>query len=506
MKSYKKIVLSFLCCLSLIISGCSSWLDYTPKDKQTADQQFSTREGFYNAVNGIYNLLSSSSLYGYNLSYGSIDIMGQCYKISSSSTSNYAFQQYTWSNTTVSSTFSNIWSSAYSAILNINVVLSQIDKQKAELTDVDYKLIKGEMLAVRAFLHFDLLRLFGPIYSKNPTGASVPFNDGIEAARRDRLPAETMINDKLLPDITTAQTLLKDVDPVITEGPLNSDGGDKGNLLRYRQLRMNYYAVCLLKARIYLWQGDYDNAILEAQKITDDANVAKWFPFVVPSKLLANNTNPDRIFSTECLFGCYKKGMSDIFQDNFSGTLDPTVVLQPRKGYIDIMFPVSGDYRRQSQWTASSSSSGGDYDFIKYKSFTANSSNPEFWATFFGLMRISEAYYIAAESFLQKKDLDKACYYLSIIQKARGLSEIKASDTDSDNLLKEIKLEYLRELRGEGQIYFMFKRFVQDFATTGSWWKPDPGNSIFNAAESPSSDYDYSDSRYIISIPESEIN
>jgi hypothetical protein len=496
MKIYRLIILSFVCGASLMMSSCSDWLDYTPKDKQTAEQQFSTREGFFNAVNGIYNLVSGSSLYGYNMSYGPLDIMGQCYNVSDANTTAYAFQQYTWNNSVVSSTFSSIWSNAYNTILNINMVLKELDNQKSVLADKDYKLIKGEMLALRAFLHFDLLRLYGPVFSKNPKDASIPFNDGIEAQRRERMPADSLISSKLIPDLTTAQQLLAEVDPVVTEGPLNTDGGDEGNLLRYRQLRMNYYATCLLKARVYLWGEDYDNALAEAKKITDDANVAKWFPFVDASKLLANNTNPDRLFSTECLFGFYIKNMSSIYTSNFSGTLDATNILQPRKGYVDKLFSSSADYRRQTSWTGSMSTTGSEYDFIKYKGFTANTTTPEFWATFFGLMRISEAYYIAAECCLQKENLTDAINYLNIVEKNRGLENISEKAT-SKVILKEIKMEYLRETRGEGQIFFMLKRFYQGF---GSYNRGEPD---LNGAITVNYDYP-SVARYVIPIPSSE--
>ena len=48
--------------------------------------------------------------------------------------------------------------------------------------------------------------------------------------------------------------------------------------MRYRQLRLNYYATVLLTARAYLWGGDYGNALTEARKLTDDPQVREFFP------------------------------------------------------------------------------------------------------------------------------------------------------------------------------------------------------------------------------------
>ena len=52
------------------------WLDYKPSDKQSEEQQFSSKDGFYAAVNGVYNRMSGNSLYGKYLSYDMIDIWG----------------------------------------------------------------------------------------------------------------------------------------------------------------------------------------------------------------------------------------------------------------------------------------------------------------------------------------------------------------------------------------------------------------------------------------------
>lgn len=485
-----------------ITAGCSKWLDYTPKDKQTYNQQFETKAGFHNAINGIYTNLSSSSLYGYNMSYGSIDYMALLYNIPSGNSSRSELMTTSWTGSYASSTLASIWSSAYTTILNANLVIGAADEyRKSVLSDNEYNLIKGEMLGVRAFLHFDLLRLFGPVYSMDSQRKSIPYNDGIEASRRELLPADELIDTKLLPDLENSESLLKSSDPIIAEGVLNSDGGEKGNWERYRQIRMNYYAVILLKARVYLWKGDHEKALVEAKKLTDDNKVKEHFPFVNPTKLLANSINPDRIFSTECLFGYYSNSLSDIFKNMFSGSLDNNGLLQPRKGYIDILFPNTADYRRQSQWSGSSAMSGGDYDFVKYKGFTANKDNPEFWATFFGLMRISEAYYIAAECLMKQGELIESCTYLNTILKARGASELQAETIKEADLLKEIKKEYLRELRGEGQIYFLFKRMYQSFGMYESGGDPD-----MNGAENAYFNTPSSSIRYNAPLPSDETN
>ncbi len=498
MKLYKSISAVAIFLSGMAMTGCSDWLDYTPKDKQTYDQQFATPDGFHTTVNGIYNSVYSNNLYGKNLSYGAIDGMGACYSVSTSNTSMNEFVSGAWTGTYASAGLKAIWSSAYTAILNINVVLDALEEFPEVLSADDSKTIKAEMLAMRAMLHLDLVRLFGPIPSVSPEGLTVPFAGSTEIVKRDRMPLDVIMTEHIIPDLTIAQSMLKEVDPVLTEGVLSSDGGDAGNWSRYRQIRLNYYAVTLLKARAYMWIGDYDNALAEARIITDTPEAQNTFPWVDPNTILGGPARPDRVFSTECLFGFYNSNFKNIFDNNFSGALDPAVVLQPRKQYVSILFSSEGDYRRQSQWTSSVSTTS-DFDFAKYRGFTPTTNNPEFWATFFAMMRKGEAYLIKAECLMRADNLADAIAGLNEFRVHRGEADLLPTMTKTA-LEKEIKFEYLRELRGEGQIYFLHKRNNQAFGMYSSGGVYDfdaSGKSSFT--DSPSKTV-----RYNVPIPADE--
>lgn len=497
MKLYKFIISAAVCCMGTLATGCSDWLDYTPTDKQTYDKQFSTEESFHNAVNGCYNLLSSSTLYGKNLSYGAIEAMGNCYRIPTGISQMQEFATATYSGSVASATFSSIWSSAYRAILSMNLALEAVDKHPDVLRPNDAAMIKGELLALRAFVHLDLVRMFGPSISRSGAleSPTVPYADNAEIVRRDRLTLKSIIYDKIIPDLTKAQEFLKTSDPVLTDGRLSTTVDGVSNWNRYRQLRMNYYAATVVKARAYLWVKDYDNAYAEAIKIADDSKVASDFPWVEPATLLGNRTNPDRVFSTECFYGFYVSPMSDIYDYNFAGTLSEGVQLYPGKGYLATLFPNIGDYRYQSQWVTSASTVA-DMDFVKYKSFTTSTTNPAFEASFYGLIRKSEAFLIAAECKAQAGDVNGALVYLNPLQEARGLEKTAPTATASA-IIKEVKCEYCRDMRGEGQIFFLHKRNWQSFNNNkefdggfnNDWWD-DPSAA----------------NRYNVPIPASENN
>ncbi len=488
MKFLNKTYYVLILLLAGLFSSCSDWLDYNPKDKSTAAQQFASRDGFYAAVNGVYNRLTDSRLYGRNLSYGMIDLMAKRYSVgTNSSTLNYKWANHSYTNQDIETALDELWKEAYATILNVNVILKYADEQNGILSEKDAQLIKGDLLALRAFLHFDMLRLFGPVYSRNPKGMSIPYNNTPEGVSYELLPAEDVIYKYLIPDLNNAENALKAADPVLTEGVLNSNNENGDNYMRYRQLRMNCYAVALLKARVYLWAGDMQNALIEAKKITDDAKVKEFFPFVNSDKLLGNSKDPDRVFSTEVLFGFYYSGRNTVYTDNFdsSNLTVLTGLMQPRTSYVETLFTNQADYRLQSQWNML----GNLYDFVKFKKITYDENNIPFYAFFMPLMRISEAYYIAAEASLGANDLPGARAYLSTILQKRGNS-VLGDEVNASAVSDELKKEYMREFLGEGQIFYMFKR---NYISMKDLYNADNTSTV--AA---------SNARYVLPLPVSE--
>ena len=76
MKIYHWII---ACCLLLPLGGCSNWLDVIPEDSVDEKDLFSTGEGYRNALNGVYRQMSQTSMYGQQMSWGFIDVLGQLY-------------------------------------------------------------------------------------------------------------------------------------------------------------------------------------------------------------------------------------------------------------------------------------------------------------------------------------------------------------------------------------------------------------------------------------------
>ena len=475
--------------LGTIGAGCSDWLDVQPKDKQTEEQLFATMEGFNSAVNGIYVSLGSDALYGKNLSYEMLDILGKRYQVNSKQDYFTQLNAYNYSEKTVADQIQATWEKAYKVILNCNVILKNLEERRENVVnEANYKLLRGELLGVRAFLHFDMLRMFGPVYKMDPQAESIPYNESASGEALPLLPADSVIHFKIMRDLTEAESLLENSDPVIAEGVLDSTRyEDPDNSMRYRQLRFNYYAVRLLKARVLLYAEKPLEALEAALKIIEDPVANEHFPAVDPTRLLANALTPDRMFSTECLLGLYNKDRNLIYRDRFNGESAGDNLLQPREGFVDgsLFAGENQDYRFQSQWIQSATVGSPGLMLIKYRGIE-DPDNDYFHGTFVSLMKISEAWYIAAEA---ETDLNKAYEYLNDMRKRRGLQDLPVAD--KNQLMSRLRLEYIREFIGEGQVFFMYKRMYREIVASENGYN----TSVFAA----------STARYVLPLPESEI-
>lgn len=460
--NFKTLILLSLILLGGICTGCDRFLDVQPKDQYTEKQLLATPGGYYTAMNGLYNNLTSNSLYGKNLSYELIDVISKRYAPLAKSTYLTSLNSWGYAEENVSKALESTWATAYTTILNCNVILENLATQQGILSPAETNLMKGELLALRAFLHFDMLRLFGPIYKEDPSAPSIPYNESVKIMNLPLLSADSIVHNKIMRDLDEAEKLLAK-DPVIPEGPMASALEDENEVyLRYRQLRMNYYAVLALKARVYLYAGEKDKALQAAYKLLKDKTVSEWFPPVDPNKLLANNVDPDRVFSTEVLMGIYMKKRGDIYTYSFDAENAGNNFLQPRNSFVDgnLFAGETQDYRYQSQWAQATSIGVTGHIFTKYKAIQDGDAKL-FYSSFMPLIRLSEMYYIAAECEPKVSDGNS---WLNQIRTLRGLPEITI--TDENELMSKLRIEYLREFWGEGQIFFMYKRLFVNILNT----------------------------------------
>ena len=478
----KKILYTMILACSTMMVSCDSWLEVKPYDKISEGELQKSEEGYQKMLNGIYIDLNSDALYGQALSVEMIEVMGGAYAIGTDNSvwgnykdlSNYQYGTEYWRNR-----LDQTWNKAYALILNCNKILENIDQNQGLFTGGNYYAVKGEALALRAMLHFDMLRLFGPVYAKDSDKKAIPYYNKQTNSPEPILTAKE-VAEKVVADLEEARILLAN-DPVKTEGTLMSGSQDgTSNFMRYRALRLNYYAVEALLARVNLYMGNKTEAFKYATDVIKTADQG-IFPFVDKSLVIGSPADPDRIFSSEVLFALTNTSRSKIHKNFYDPSRLPNYVFRMDDNLMsNIVYGGAAttggyqdDYRYRANWIAT----GSNRYFYKYSDMVANGSIQN---TMIPMIRLGEMFLIAAES--QSDNLANGVQYVNALRRNRGVANLQTLTPDL------LKYEYIRELYGEGQLFYLYKRLNSDIITSS------------NANKNPKA----SDLIFVVPLPDSE--
>lgn len=470
----KKIIYTMIIACTTLFASCDSWLEVKPYDQIAEGELQKSEEGYQKMLNGIYIDLNSDALYGQTLSVEMIEVMGGAYTIGTDNSvwgnykdlSSYQYNTEYWRNR-----LDQTWNKAYALILNCNKILETIDGNKNLFTDGSYYIIKGEALALRAMLHFDMLRLFGPVYSKDSDKKAIPYYTKQTNSPEPILTAQEVM-EKITTDYEDALNYLAN-DPVKTEGTMMSSTEDgSSNFLRYRALRLNYYAVEALMARAYLYMGNKTEAFKYATDVikTADQNI---FPFVDKNLVIGSPADPDRIFSSEVLFALTNTNRGTIHKNFFDPSRLPNYVFRMDDSMMSNLVyggaATTGGYQDDYRYRACWMATGSNRYFYKYSDMVANGSIQN---TMIPMVRLGEMFLIAAES--QSGDLKAGVQYVNALRRNRGVASLTTLTPDL------LKYEYIRELYGEGQLFFLYKRLNSDIITSATSSKnPKASDLIF---------------------------
>lgn len=470
----KKIIYTMIIACTTLFASCDSWLEVKPYDQIAEGELQKSEEGYQKMLNGIYIDLNSDALYGQTLSVEMIEVMGGAYTIGSDNSvwgnykdlSSYKYNTEYWRDR-----LDQTWNKAYALILNCNKILETIDGNKNLFTDGSYYIIKGEALALRAMLHFDMLRLFGPVYSKDSDKKAIPYYTKQTNSPEPILTAQEVM-EKITADYEDALNYLAN-DPVKTEGTMMSSTEDgSSNFLRYRALRLNYYAVEALMARAYLYMGNKTEAFKYATDVikTADQNI---FPFVDKNLVIGSPADPDRIFSSEVLFALTNTSRGTIHKNFFDPSRLPNYVFRMDDSMMSNLVyggaATTGGYQDDYRYRACWMATGSNRYFYKYSDMVANGSIQN---TMIPMVRLGEMFLIAAES--QSGDLKAGVQYVNALRRNRGVASLTTLTPDL------LKYEYIRELYGEGQLFYLYKRLNSDIITSATSSKnPKASDLIF---------------------------
>lgn len=463
----------------IAFSSCKKFLDIQPESEVSKEQLFTSEEGFKEALNGAYVGFAGTNLYGGNLTFSNLDIMAQNYQFSDANYQRIAAFDYALPSYVAK--ISSIWTGSYKAIGNVNQILEVIDERKGLFRESNYEIIKGEALALRAYMHFDLLRMFGPSYKNNPSFKAMPY---VTAVSTKTTPYSTVseVMDKIIADLQQAKALLKSTDPIISgtyvvgypKGEKATELKNSSLFLQNRRHRINYYAVVGELARVYLYKSDNANALINAKEVIESLK----FPWTIKEDFFnADVAKRDRIFYNEILFGWFIPKSQDQLIGLFSRDNPDYSATADQINAIYNLGTVGADDWRYKQWFRIVKSAGNSDRFYLQKYIVNSSPIDNLHPLVAPALRLSEMYMIAAEaSFDTNPTL--AVGYFNTLRTHRGIGASLSAGISKSDFINELEGEYRKEFYGESQNFFMHKRLNLNIVTTSGLIYP-PTDKLF---------------------------
>jgi hypothetical protein len=430
-------------------SSCTKWLDVQPKTQIRESEQFSTEQGFKDALYGAYQKAAGRFLYGENLTLGFLEIMSQGYDNTTQVGHDKIREAtYQYTDATVENEINSIWSEMYGTVAQVNYILKNVDGKKSIFTEDNYSIIKGEALGLRAFLHFDLLRLYAPSVASDAGALAIPYMTSFTVQPQARLKVSEVVA-ACIKDLKEAETLLSvytTQDQITAPSSTSAD-----NFLAYRQNRFNYWAVKALLARIYLYTNDKPNALKYATDVINSGN----FRFITTPELNTKEESLNRTFTFEHVFSIYVSNLKTVSDSYFKTaatekTSSKLIISETRKKDVFELAKGNGTDIRYASICLWNTSSG----IVFPSKLWQVDENGEAYKKRIPVIKLSEMYYIAAESSPVPAD---GVAYLNKVLSARNIPEL-ATTIDAVTLDNEIYKEYRKDFLCEGQLFYYYKR------------------------------------------------
>jgi tetratricopeptide (TPR) repeat protein len=239
--------------LIVCLSACNKQLNIRPVESIDQSQAIQTAKDVQGLLVGTYNRLGQVDLYGGRI-FMEPDLLASQAEITWTGTftglTQITVQAITRDNIYPETT----WLDAYQVINQANTVLANLDKAD---NDDDKARWEGEAKFIRGLMYFDLARLYGKSWNDGipSTNLAVPIvsspttSADSEGAKVGRSTVK-QVYDQAISDLTRAESIL----------PEDND------------FYANKYAASAILARLYLQQGDYKNALKEANVVITSGN------------------------------------------------------------------------------------------------------------------------------------------------------------------------------------------------------------------------------------------
>ncbi len=420
----KRILYLFVMAGLLLTSSCSDELEQSPTTSLPAGEAIQSVEDLQLAFNGVMQMLSvSRGAYASDFTLYADGKGGDVQPIGDNGQFT-PVEKYELTKTSVIP--DAMYEGFYEAVAYANMALEA--GQKLGLTTDEYKSLEGQLIAIRAIVHFDAARTFAQL----PTVSGVDMNkanSGIVISNAV-YPVSSKFKRSTLQE--TYNFVITELEKAIPALPTKITAGS-----------VNVWGAKAILARAYLYTGDNAKAYNMATDVINNSG----------AKLFTSDTYVDswsKVGAAESLVEVLTSdNISNNPQRNSVGYYtDPNGYAEVGASQPMITFLNSlndNDIRKQSI-TQRSSTTGTrtGYYTIKYPGQSGSTTplytnNPK-------LMRLAEVYLIAAEAALKNGDTTNALKYYNGLRASRYSSGYTDATTVTlDNILDERRIELFCE-------------------------------------------------------------
>lgn len=290
----------------ILIISCSKELNTTPTASIDASVALQTSNDVKAALKGAYADMGSLDFYGGRI-FMEADLLGDVDEISWSGTYQGLTQIHNKRIPTDDIFVTNAWLAGYKTINDVNNVLSALSK----VVPTDTTTVSGEALFIRGASYFELVKMFAKAW-----------NDGTPTANTG------------VPLILTPTTLITEASKVkrntvaeVYQQVISDLTSAEGKLPEANGFYATKGAAAAVLARVYLQQGDYNNALLASDRAIREATTIDGLPVQLTGTYAAafgeKNTSED-IFAMQVTTTAGYQGFNEFYSSAQRGDITIT--------------------------------------------------------------------------------------------------------------------------------------------------------------------------------------
>lgn len=391
-------------------------LDLDPTDTIDPDKAFRNVADLNLGLLGAYAVLDNSLL------LSAVTVADEVTLPTENTVSNN--DAFRWQYNATSSSVTGAWASLYQAIDRANRVLAAVDQVSGTATDQGLRSqYQGELLALRAYAHFELLRGYAADYQ--PGALGVPYMKVSQISSPARATFEQNILD-IKADLAQAKALIP------------ASFADN--------TRIRAVAVAAMQARVALYEKNW------AEAITYSSEVITALPLATRAQFPGIWTDAN---ASEVAWKLKRVVGDSRLGDSFFRQSGGIVLYAPALKLLNA-FDKTNDVRYTAYIRFDPTRTGTKSQYLVNKYIGGTASAPGLVDV--KLFRTGEMYLIRAEAQAETGNLSAAAADLNALRAARLSGYTAATFADKAALVAAVYAERFKELAFEGQRFFDLKR------------------------------------------------